>query len=123
MNNAHETEIEPSTLQWLEGGWKLVLDPQNSGCRTGWGSALPEGGVEDTPVPGIIQQVFPGYQGVAWYYHRFTSQLSLRPGFRYAISFGAVDYLADAWLNGSYLGQHEGGETPFNFDVNRLPQI
>ncbi len=118
MDNTQETLIEPTTLQWLEGNWKLVLDPQNSGRLAGWGSALPDGGVEDTPVPGIIQQVFPAYQGVAWYYHRFTSRLPLRPGFRYAIGFGAVDYLADVWLNGSYLGRHEGGETPFQFDVS-----
>lgn len=28
-----------------------------------------------------------------------------------------MDYLADVWLNGIHLGSHEGGETPFIFDV------
>ncbi len=34
------------------------------------------------------------------------------------LRFGAVDYLAEVWLDGVRLGQHEGGETPFAFDVS-----
>lgn len=33
------------------------------------------------------------------------------------LKFGAANYIADAWLNGHYLGYHEGGSTPFAFDV------
>jgi beta-glucuronidase len=33
-----------------------------------------------------------------------------------------VNYLADAWLNGVHLGQHEGGHLPFEFDVTRQLQ-
>ena len=33
------------------------------------------------------------------------------------LKFGAVNYIADVWLNGHYLGYHEGGSTPFAFDV------
>ena len=37
---------------------------------------------------------------------------------RYAIlKFGAVRYIADVWLNGQYLGYHEGGDTPFALDA------
>ncbi|HET9782293.1 MAG TPA: glycoside hydrolase family 2 TIM barrel-domain containing protein [Candidatus Dormibacteraeota bacterium] len=37
---------------------------------------------------------------------------------RYAIlKFGAVRYVADVWLNGHYLGYHEGGDTPFALDA------
>ena len=34
-----------------------------------------------------------------------------------SLKFGAVNYVADVWLNGHYLGYHEGGSTPFAFDV------
>ena len=27
------------------------------------------------------------------------------------VHFGAVDYLADVWIDGQYLGRHEGGQT------------
>lgn len=33
------------------------------------------------------------------------------------LHFGAVDYEAKVWLNGLYLGSHEGGHTPFSFDI------
>lgn len=38
----------------------------------------------------------------------------------YRLLFEAVDYLAEAWLNGTRLGRHEGGFTPFAFDVTDL---
>ena len=33
------------------------------------------------------------------------------------LKFGAVRYVADVWLNGKYLGYHEGGDTPFALDA------
>lgn len=33
------------------------------------------------------------------------------------LKFGAVRYVADVWLNGHYLGYHEGGDTPFALEV------
>src|SRR5438309_285941 len=33
------------------------------------------------------------------------------------LKFGAVRYIADVWLNGHYLGYHEGGDTPFALDA------
>ena len=39
---------------------------------------------------------------------------------RYAtLKFGAVRYVADVWLNGHYLGYHEGGDTPFALDATQ----
>ena len=35
------------------------------------------------------------------------------------LKFASVNYLADVWLNGTYLGYHEGGVTPFAFDPAR----
>ncbi|TMD85803.1 MAG: hypothetical protein E6I73_16905 [Chloroflexi bacterium] len=35
------------------------------------------------------------------------------------LKFGSVNYLADVWLNGTYLGYHEGGWTPFAFDAKK----
>jgi beta-galactosidase/beta-glucuronidase len=33
------------------------------------------------------------------------------------LHFGAVDYRATIWLDGRYLGEHEGGYTPFTVDA------
>ena len=31
-----------------------------------------------------------------------------------------MDYLADVWLNDVHVGGHEGGETPFTFDITEV---
>ncbi len=100
----------------LDGVWKLAIDPANTGRDGRWFESIrPE--AEDAPVPGIIQQVFPAYHGVAWYWHSFDWTGGDLNGDRALVRFGAVDYLADVWLNGQYAGAYEGGETPFEFDV------
>ena len=45
---------------------------------------------QDAPVPGIIQQVFPAYHGVAWYWHSFRELLQMLTA--------ATGKLALAWL-------------------------
>ena len=41
---------------------------------------------------------------------------------RVLLHFGAVDQLAEVYLNGTYLGKHEGGYLPFTFDVTSVIQ-
>lgn len=33
------------------------------------------------------------------------------------LHFGAVDYRAWVYVNGHYIGMHEGGHTSFSFDI------
>ncbi|MEJ2299611.1 MAG: glycoside hydrolase family 2 TIM barrel-domain containing protein, partial [Woeseiaceae bacterium] len=55
------------------------------------------------------------YEGTMWYFRSFDLQPA--GDTRYLLYFGAANYYAEAWLNGEYLGEHEGGFTPFQFDV------
>ncbi len=103
-------------MQSLNGTWKLALDSKNIGRQEQWFAAVrPE--AQDAPVPGIIQQVFPDCYGVAWYWRTFTPQQNAGSDERYLLSFNAVDYIADVWVNGQPVGGHEGSETPFVLDV------
>lgn len=36
---------------------------------------------------------------------------------RLLLHFGAVDYEARVWVDGRFVGRHEGGHTPFTFDI------
>ncbi len=36
---------------------------------------------------------------------------------RIILTVGAADFFTEAWCHGHYLGRHEGGYTPFEFDV------
>ena len=105
-------------MQTLTGTWKLAADPDNIGREQRWFDRV-QVEAQDAPVPGVIQQVFPGYHGVAWYWHTFELMrgVAASPDERVSLQFGAVDYLAEVWINGSYAGTCEGGETPFEFDI------
>ena len=107
----------PSAVQVLSGEWKIAVDPRNQGRAEHWFEAIrPD--AQPAPVPGIIQQVFPGYHGLAWYWHSFHLGAPAG-GDRLLLHFGAVDYLADVWVNGKPAGSYEGGETPFEFERHR----
>lgn len=56
------------------------------------------------------------YQDGVWYRRTFVVPAELRGKFAKLI-FYAVNYVADVWVNGQYLGYHEGGYTSFAFDV------
>jgi len=58
------------------------------------------------------------YEGTVWYKKSFD--YSLKENKRLFICFGAVNYKADVYLNGTKLGVHEGGFTPFNFEITSL---
>jgi len=100
----------------LDGDWLLATDPQNAGREEAW-FARPRPEARTTRVPWIIQELFPGYHGVAWYWRDFVAPASAPAAGRYLLRFWAVDYLAEVWLNGVPVGGHEGGETPFVLDV------
>jgi len=100
----------------LDGPWLLATDPQNVGRENNWCNQ-PIADARETTVPWIIQEAFPGYHGVAWYWRDFDPPVYADGAARYLVRFWAVDYLAEVWLNGVPVGGHEGGETPFVLDV------
>jgi hypothetical protein len=102
--------------QTLNQQWQIARDPENQGREEKWFERVPQA-AQPAPVPGIIQQVFPDYHGVAWYWTRFTLPDMPTTDERLLLRFGAVDYLAEVWVNGVSVGGHEGGETPFELDA------
>ncbi|MGC5170517.1 glycoside hydrolase family 2 TIM barrel-domain containing protein [Microbacterium sp. DT81.1] len=50
-----------------------------------------------------------------WY--RREIEYTRRENVRLLLHFGAVDYRARVWVDGRFVGQHEGGHTPFWFDI------
>ncbi len=57
------------------------------------------------------------YEDGVWYRKNFNVDAEDAGKFVKLI-FYAVNYVADVWLNDVYLGYHEGGYTPFAFDVS-----
>ncbi len=115
--------VSPETLS-LSGTWHFAIDPDGEGHARGWANpAFDDTGWRSVTVPHTwnIMPEYADYAGIGWY----RRQLTLPPMAREAhvrLRFGAVFYLAQVWWNGVYLGEHEGGYTPFEFDVSGLAQ-
>ncbi len=100
----------------LDGTWQIATDPGNVGISEEWWRR-PRDGATTTRVPWIVQDAFPDYHGAAWYWRTFIAPEHPFEQGRYLLRFHAVDYRATVWLNGALIGAHDGGETPFAFDV------
>lgn len=117
------------TTTSLGGHWDAIVDPYG----TGYGSRFYESARPRDKADRVeydfdtSDQLFvPGdwnsqrdnlffYEGTVWYRRVFDYRP--RPGTRLFVSFGAANYAARVWLNGEELGRHEGGYTPFVFEV------
>ncbi|MGE5811855.1 MAG: glycoside hydrolase family 2 TIM barrel-domain containing protein [Ignavibacteria bacterium] len=86
-------------------------------------SSYDDSGWETKMIPSVENQMNPYptvpeyYENGVWYRRTFNVSDSLNGKF-VKLMFYAVNYAADVWLNDVYLGYHEGGYTPFAFDVS-----
>ena len=102
----------------LDGAWDFQIDPGNGSDvaqLTTWRAAT-------VPLPWQAQfDDLREYDGVVWYRRRFDVGAGL-DGRVAILHFGAASYHATAWVNGAQVGEHEGGYTPFEFDVSGAVQ-
>ena len=134
------TNIEGRHTIDLNGRWQIIIDPYETGyydyryqpSTNGYfKNAKPKSPSDlieydfDTSqqlnVPGdwnSQDQRLLFYEGTVWYKKSFDYQKKDRT--RLFAYFGAANYLADVYLNGEKLGRHEGGFTPFNFEITNL---
>lgn len=121
----------------LNGSWNYIIDPYDNGYYdyrmniNKWGffrnqkpktvSDLVEYDFDTAPlmkVPGDWntqnERLF-FYEGSIWYKKDFIYML--QTGEKVFLYFGAVNYFTNVYLNGEEIGTHEGGFTPFSFDV------
>ncbi len=100
--------------QSLNGRWQYAIVPKNAGRPATWdGEVLVPFPVE-SQLSGVQRAVGP--EQVLWY-RRTVSGPRLAPGERLLLHFGAVDWQATIWVNGTEVGRHEGGYDPFTLDV------
>ncbi len=71
---------------------------------------------ELSSVPGTTNPPPDGEEGGAWYRRTFEVPADWA-GRAVTLRFGSANYVADVWVNGTWIGYHEGGSTPFAFDL------
>ncbi|MGA2984145.1 MAG: sugar-binding domain-containing protein [Terriglobia bacterium] len=103
----------------LDGDWHFLADPDGTIDVQKLDSAAY---VRPTRIPSSWQSQFSDlrdYAGVAWYWRMITAEAPAADQVA-LLRFGAVDYLADVYVNGQKAGSHEGGYLPFEIDVTSL---
>jgi beta-glucuronidase len=88
----------------------------------GWTVAFPhDDRIHNVTVPHtwFSMEGYDHYLGLAIYQKDFEAP-AVRPGQAVRLHFDAVFAIARVWVNGTYVGEHEGGYTAFAFDVTRL---
>jgi beta-galactosidase/beta-glucuronidase len=70
----------------------------------------------ESSLSGVQKEV--GADKALWYQRDFMVPKAWK-GQRVLLHFGAVDWMADVWVNGIKVGSHTGGYTPFSFDITQ----
>jgi beta-mannosidase len=105
----------PSKLD-LSAEWKFASG--NLQSANAYSPDLADRNWASISVPGNWYLQGKDHSGVAWYRHHFQVDRQLQDKVVQLV-FDGVDYTADVWINGQYLGFHEGYFQPFQFDISK----
>lgn len=78
---------------------------------------------KDILVPYPPQSELSGYEGPVKDVLEYETVFVIPEDFtkeRVLLHFGAVDQIAQVWINGTFVGKHEGGYLPFTFDITEV---
>lgn len=112
---------------WLDltGQWEFDFDDENTGEENEW--FVHHEFSRKILVPYVYQSPMSGIgctelHDIVWYRKKLTVSEDLKDKVL-ELNFGAVDYHAKVWINGSYAGEHCGGYTPFKLDITKNLQL
>ncbi|HYE87230.1 MAG TPA: glycoside hydrolase family 2 TIM barrel-domain containing protein [Vicinamibacterales bacterium] len=101
----------------LNGPWDFAIDHAGTirdPKDVVWTSTITVPFSPETPASGIGNT---GLYRTCWYRRSVAVVRPHAAGSRVLLNFGAVDHKATVWANGSMVGTHEGGYTPFTCDI------
>ena len=102
----------------LNGDWQFERDPADTGLERGLvqrelAQRIVVPFCPESPLSGIDN---PDHHLAVWYRRQVAVPADWR-GRRVLLHFQAVDEDCTAWIDGQEIGRHEGGTTPFAFDI------
>ena len=103
----------------LNGEWDFDFDDDNIGLKEGWFNSPKL--CKKINVPFTFQCELSGinlkeFHDIVWYKKEFVLPSSFQNK-KILIHFGAVDYIADVWVNGIHVTAHKGGHIGFSADI------
>jgi beta-galactosidase/beta-glucuronidase len=111
-------QLRRDTWWSLNGEWDFAIDAASLWRKPNdvdWDDTIEVPFAPETAASGVENT---GFYRACWYRRRIETPVLL-PGQRLVLHFGAVDYQARVWVNGTALGEHIGGYTPFFFDITQ----
>jgi beta-glucuronidase len=128
-------EWQPRPRIDLDGPWRVQREPMDQALTMrDRETSLPDieaeadgrqaPGYDDSgwptlAVPGTTNPPPDGDETGAWYRRGFQVPPAWN-GRAVTLRFASANYVADVWVNGTWVGYHEGGSTPFAFEVGHL---
>jgi beta-glucuronidase len=111
----------------LNGSWHFTLDPIGRGEATGWAQPAP-GWTGDRPHPPVqwdtvevphdfLTDLRYQHTGWGWYRRSVLIPDDMQEDLVWRLQFDRVFQRCRVWINGEYIGEHEGGYIPFEFAV------
>jgi beta-mannosidase len=101
----------------LNGNWNYLKDEFNEYSFEEAKEKL-NSSQNDIKVPKNWQLTgIDNFSGSIWYLKTFRIEDDKLPNTVNILKFNGIDYFADVWLNGSFIGHHEGYFQPFHFNV------
>ena len=103
----------------LNGLWQFQFDTDGSGESQGWNKGSPARQPSDpraVPLGIRSSPAFPTRRRSRWYARTIEVPAGWQ-GQRVFLVVGASDWHTTAWLDGMKLGEHQGGYTPFEFEL------
>ncbi len=105
--------MERGEWQNLNGLWNYAILPVGQKPNSFDGEILVPFAVESS-LSGVQKRV--GKDNELWYQREFSIPSKWKNN-KVLLHFGAVDWRADVWVNDVKVGRHQGGYTPFSFDI------
>jgi hypothetical protein len=104
----------------LNGTWEFAFDDENRGDSQGWsgGKTLPDRILVPFTFESALSGIGKGKEvhERVWYRRTFDVPSTWK-GRRVLLNFGAVDWTTRVYVNGTRVGAHTGGYTPFSCDI------
>jgi len=106
--------LERSSWTNLNGLWDYAITPRGAAEPATFDGKILVPFAVESALSGVMKEV--GGQNELWYKREFTIPSGWQ-GKNVILNFGAVDWKADVLINDIMIGSHQGGYTPFSFDI------
>ncbi len=107
-------QMQRDAWQNLNGHWDYAITPLDQKTAPAeWAGKILVPFALESKLSGVQRLLQPNE--ALWY--RRTLELAPESGKRALLNFEAVDNRCEAWLNGTLVGSHHGGNNPFTIDI------